>query len=107
MLCDYSTIFNDEFDDNKDTFGLKKLIPIQNYERFEEHNFSMKTQYSNDEIFNPTEFNLCECNVLRLNKNMFDDLFNSNHESNLEFINQVNNLCDLETNPYSNSNSNI
>ena len=107
LLCDYSTIFNDEFDDNKDPFGIKKLIPIQNYERFEEHNFAMKTQYSNDEILNPSEFNLCESNVLRSNENMFDDLFNSNHESNLEFINQVDNLCDLETNPYSNSNSNI
>jgi hypothetical protein len=107
LVCDYSTIFNDEFDDNKDPFGIKKLIPIQNYERFEEHNFSMKTQSNNDEIFNPSEFHLCECNVLRYNENMFDDLFNSDHESNLEFINQVDNLCDLETNPYSNSNSNI
>ena len=107
LLCDYSTIFNDEFDDNKDPFGIKKLIPIQNYERFEEHNFSMETQSNNDEIFNTTEFNRFECNVLRYNENMFDDLFNSNHESNLEFINQVDNLCDLETNPYSNSNSNI
>ena len=107
LVCDYSTIFNDEFDDNKDPFGIKKLIPIQNYERFEEHNFSMKTQSNNDEIFNPSEFHLCECNVLRYNENMFDDLFNSNHESNLEFINQVDNLCDLETKPYSNSKSNI
>ena len=107
LLCDYSTIFNDKFDDNKDPFGIKKLIPIQNYERFEEHNFSMETQSNNDEIFNTTEFNLCECNVQRSNENMFDDLFNSNHESNLEFINQVDNLCDLETNPYSISNSNI
>ena len=106
LLCDYSNIFNDEFDDNKDTFGLKKLIPIQNYERFEEHNFSMKTQYSNDETLNPSEFNF-ESNLLRSNENMFDDLFNINHDSNLEFINLVNNLCDLETNRYSISNSNI
>ena len=107
LLCGCSTVFYDEFEDNKDIFGIKKLIPIQNYERFEEHNFAMKTQYSNDEILNPSEFNLIESNVLRANENMFDDLFNSNHDSNLEFINQVNNLCDLETNPYSISNSNI